>query len=186
MGVQNKLIAQGRGPALPVPSLAEIAAHQTIHYLETNKLPLDAIPGAKELAQKVGFTQRWQMFAPSPPTLDGFPVFETISENGAVEDIFTSPPRALSFETPDDVVGLFDSARQRAFLLQAWLMEDQDRATFFTRYARLRCAEVNADRAAGARITALRLHYIQNKTKSNYQEEVTRHDLGRVDCAADG
>ena len=154
--------------------------------LDGARRPLDAIPIAGDLGQKAGFTQRWQMFAPSPPTLDGFPVLETVSDGGAAEDIFTDPPRALSFDTPEDVVGLFDSARQRAFLLQAWLMEDADRALFFARYARLRCVEANEGRAADAKISAIHIHYIENQTKSNFEEAVTRHDLGQVACDPDG
>lgn len=148
--------------------------------------PIRAMPAVKDIAEKAGFTQRWQMFAPSPPTLDGFPVFETVGGAGAAEDIFTYPPRALSFDTPVDVVGLFDSARQRAFLLQAWLMGGDDRTMYFARYARLRCAEANAGRAQNEKIAAIRIHYIENQTKSHFQEEVTRHDLGQVACHPEG
>ena len=140
----------------------------------------------KDFFQKAGFTQRWIMFAPTPPTLDGFPVFEAISEGGTSEDIFTYPPRALSFDTPDDVVGLFDGARQRAFLLQSWIMGGEDRVMYFSRYARLRCAEVNAARSDAEKISAVKIHYIQNQTKSNFQEEVRRFDLAEVDCAPEG
>ena len=148
--------------------------------------PLKAMPEVKKVFQKAGFTQRWIMFAPTPPTLDGFPVFEAISKGGTSEDIFTYPPRALSFETPDDVVGLFDGARQRAFLLQSWIMGGEDRVMYFSRYARLRCAEVNSARGDAEKISAVKIHYIQNQTKSNFQEEVRRFDLAEVDCAPEG
>lgn len=133
----------------------------------------------KQAAQKAGFTQRWTMFAPTPPTNDGFPIFEAQSASGA-EDIFPYPPRPLSFETPADVVGLFDSARQRAFILQAWIMGGEDRAMFLSRLARHRCAEVNEGR--DDRIASVKIHYLENQTKSNFEEEVRLHHIADVAC----
>lgn len=133
-------------------------------------------------AQKAGFTQRWQMFAPSPPIIDGFPIFEAHSANGEVQNIFPSPPQPLSFETPDDVVGLFGGARQRAFVLQSWMRGGEDRLMYLTRYARYRCDAVNASRTGDDRITTVTIHFLQNETKPNYQEETRLHRVGDLAC----
>lgn len=134
----------------------------------------------KQVAQKAGFTQRWIMFAPTPPTNDGFPIFEAQTDTGPGQDIFPYPPRALSFETPDDVLGLFDSARQRAFLLQAWIMGGEDRMMFMSRLARHRCIEVNEGRTD--KVITVKIHYLENQTKSNFQEEVRLHHIADVAC----
>ncbi len=135
----------------------------------------------KNVAQKAGLTQRWIMFAPTPPTNDGFPIFEAQTDAGPGQDIFPYPPRDLSFDTPDDVLGLFDSARQRAFLLQAWIMGGDDRMKFMSRLARHRCAEVN-DGGGSDHITSVKIHYLENETKSNFQEEVRLHHITDVVC----
>ena len=148
--------------------------------------PLSDLQQISRTAQSAGFTQRWTMFAPSPPTLDGFPVFAAVRADGSMEDIFTYPPRELSFETPDDVVGLFDSARQRAFVLKSWLMGGEDRNMFFTRLVKIRCQEVNDGRSANERVLSVVVHYIENQTKSHFEEEVRQYEVTRVLCPVQG
>lgn len=151
-----------------------------VHELDGRLKPLSSASAIEDAGHKVGFTQRWTMFAPTPPTLDGFPIFEAQTDAGAM-DIFTYPPRPLSFETPTDVVGLFYSARQRAFALQSWLRGGEDRVMFLSRLARHRCAEVNENAAAA--ITNVKIHYLENQTKSAFQEEVRIHTVAEVACA---
>ena len=153
--------------------------------------PFKELTQVKSVAQKSGFTQRWMMFAPSPPTLDGYPVFEAIGKKGrdqnkVGEDIFPYSPRPLSFETPDDAVGLFDSTRQRAFLLKSWIMGGDDRIMFFSRLALHRCAEVNRDRDYEGKITSVKIHFVQNQTKSNFQENIRVHTVVEVICTPEG
>lgn len=143
--------------------------------------PFSETSSIKHAAQKAGFTQHWKMFAPTPPTHDGFPIFEARNDAGVRLDIFPDPPRALSFDTPGDVVGLFDSARQRAFVLQAWIMGGDDRMMYMSRFARHRCAVVNQDGGYG-KITFIKIHYLENQTKSNFQEEVRLHPVADVAC----
>ena len=100
----------------------------------------------------------------------------------AAVDIFPKGGRALSFETPDDVVGLFDSARQRAFILQAWIKGGEDRLTFLSRLARHRCAEENEGREEAQKLVSVTIHYLENQTKSHFQEETRLHPVGEVAC----
>ena len=53
---------------------------------------------------------------------------------------------------------------------------------FLSRLARHRCAEENAGRGDEKKITAVIIHYLENQTKSHFQEETTLHRVGEVAC----
>lgn len=139
-------------------------------------------PGwARAATQALGFSQHWGMFAPQPPTLDGFPVLVATTPSGA-EDAWREDGAAVSFETPDDVVGLFPTTRWRAYVIRAAYSPPEARDAYFRRLMLHVCREKNEDRPPERRIGRIEAKFVQNQSMSNFREKVTVLDFGAVDC----
>ena len=133
-----------------------------------------------------GMTQRWTMFAPSPPARDGYPVLAARRSDGGVEDIFRDPPAPVSFDPPADILGLFENSRWRAFLVRAWVMDEPDRGAYFARFAKQRCADLNADRIGGDVLEHVTIHYVENETLGGFKDKTLIYEVTQTTCAPEG
>ena len=174
-------------PASPVLSGALCVVIAFCLFWNLQGLPPDRREAAPlpdvvvQAAKGAGLTQYWDMFAPSPPAADGFPILVAYSANG-VEDAFRQDGTPVSFDTPDDVLGLFPSHRWRAFLLRASGEAEAVRETLYLRWARRVCREKNEGRVGGDRIERIEIKFLKNTTLGGYEEVIETLDFGALTC----
>ncbi|MEM7269337.1 MAG: HTTM domain-containing protein [Pseudomonadota bacterium] len=151
--------------------LGAVIAYSFLANLRHHWTPAEAVAETGyEIADAMGFTQKWDMFAPLPPTRDGFPVWEAALSDGGSVDLVTG--EALSLETPIDVVGRYETHRQRAILFRGWAGEEDLRDLIYGRFVDRACNRWNADNPdrKALEVTA---RFIESRTKANYEDEKT-------------
>ena len=106
--------------------------------------------------------------------------------DGGTEDIFREPPTPVSFEPPEDILGLFESSRWRAFLVRVWVMDEPDRSAYFTRFARRRCADLNTNRFGGDVLEHVTVHFVENETLGGFQDKSRFCEVTQTTCTPEG
>lgn len=143
---------------------------------------VDAVftPQIEAAVKTVGFNQRWGMFAPTPPTDDGYPIVTALNPEPTTIDLWPRPPREIV--APARWTEPFPSHRWRKYLNNLRILDEHDRAPYLRRYADHACAL--ARQTHGEEIAAIRLTLAMNRTKGAYGSEDFTTDWGDWPCAA--
>lgn len=146
-------------------------------------LPFKLPPALDQFIQTVALHQHWNMFSPSPPTMDGWPVLEATLDDGRVLDLFTG--EAPTREKPAVVIDRFRTFRESMIFFKL-ILNDWTRPMGHE-YLRFRVAEWEAQHPEGPRIRSARLVMMYEPTLLDCREGIPRPWLlGRVGEGKDG
>jgi Vitamin K-dependent gamma-carboxylase len=112
-------------------------------------------PEVAETVATLRMTQGWKMFA-SPSKRRGWYVLEgTLSDDAAVDLLAGSGP--VRWEKPEHVSSAFESRAWRKYFS---VMRGRETAPFRAAFGRYLCRVHASDRAPGARLSSIKLHYL--------------------------
>ena len=115
----------------------------------------------------------WKLFAPNPPTTDGYFVVRGNLSSGETVDLY--PHADTADEPPPDTAATYPTARWRKYLLEARRNEVVRR-----QFADYLCRRgVDGHDAAVERLT---MAYVQESVRLDEPNTVERVELGRYDC----
>ena len=109
-------------------------------------------------ARALGVHQSWQMFAPAPPSEDGWFVMPGLLESGAIVDVWSGGP--VRFDKPADVAATYRGPRWTKLLSNLSMSQYQGLRPPFVRWL---CRRWNRDAAAGAKLTQVDLYYVMER-----------------------
>jgi hypothetical protein len=121
---------------------------------------------------------RWSMFAPEPPRVDGWFVAPAQLESGGRADAWNGGP--VRWDPPPDVSATYPTARWRKYLENV-RREDAPLGRPFAAYL---CRRWNAAHPTDA--TAVRVVYVEQSTRLSGPEPTRRVELARRSCDAAG
>jgi predicted DCC family thiol-disulfide oxidoreductase YuxK len=100
-------------------------------------------PWQDSIGLTLGLDQKWDMFAPSPLTYDGFYVVEGRQRDGKQVNVI-HPGRPVSFEPPASIADEYPNERWRKYLMNLYLPENTPYRLYYGRYL---CRSWNDGRA---------------------------------------
>ncbi len=117
---------------------------------------------------------RWRMFAPNPPSTDGWYVVPGALAGGGTIDAFHGGP--VTWDRPRDLAATYPSARWRKYLTNLRWTGDAQLARSFADHVCWRWR----DRG----LTAIEVYFLAEPTTLSGPEPVERRLLGQFDCRA--
>jgi hypothetical protein len=113
----------------------------------------------------------WKLFAPNPPTDDGWYVARGELTSGETVDVY--PHAETGFERPDHIADTYPNARWRKYLTGLRHGSERRIAAFAAYLCR------TGTEAHGETVTEVDLTFVRENVRTG---ERTRHDLGTYDC----
>ena len=86
------------------------------------------------MMQTLRISQRWNMFAPHPPSTSGWYVIPGSLVDGTEVNVWTKEEAAASFDKPELVSKTFISQRWRKYLMKIWLKKNKEHRLYFGKY----------------------------------------------------
>lgn len=114
------------------------------------------LPAPLRAASRVlGLNQSWQLFAPSPPSEDGWYVMPGLLESGEVVDVWSGG--GVRFDKPDDVAANYGGGRWVKLLSNLSMSQFSALRPPFLRWL---CRRWNEDAPSGRRLTQVDLYFV--------------------------
>ncbi|MDJ0785802.1 MAG: HTTM domain-containing protein [Myxococcota bacterium] len=137
-------------------------------------------PSLKTVAGKaLRLHQRWSMFSPDPPELDGWPRIEGVLADGSRRDLLTGEP--FDPRKPERVIDTYPSFRWAQFFESTW--EDSSKPStlaLYREYARWLCESAAADEPALERV---RIHHAAELTTPAGPRQKELHLMTERSCS---
>jgi hypothetical protein len=126
---------------------------------------------AVSLGPFLGLDQYWGMFAPAPPSQDGWYVIPGTLRDGRKVDVMAVTRddyrlQEVSWEKPRYVPGTFKNEHWRKYLENIWSEQHADQRLHFGRYI---CREWNARHAGAEQLMTFQITYMLEETLPDYR-----------------
>ncbi|MFK7827625.1 MAG: HTTM domain-containing protein [Oligoflexales bacterium] len=122
-------------------------------------------PSLKPLMHGLRISQRWNMFAPKPPSTSGWYVIPGTLVDGTEVNVWTKEEDKASFEKPDFVAGTFLSMRWRKYLMNIWLKKNKEYRLYFGKYL---CRRWNRNLAEHSKkLLEFRIYFMKQRIINN-------------------
>ena len=121
----------------------------------------------KSIALTLRLDQRWNMFSPGPLTEDGWYVIEGKFRDGKVRDIYSD--KEVTWEKPEDVVGMYKNQRWRKYMMNLWLAEN---SKYRLPYGQYLCRHWNRRGRATDELVSFEIIYMLEVTNPDGTENV--------------
>jgi hypothetical protein len=125
-------------------------------------------PVVMETGRALGLTQYWSMFAPAPPTRDGYPVVIGRDTNGTAWDIFRNPPVPVNMIRPRYMAHHFESHRWRRYANYLLWTTASTRAVLIDEFTEFLCDRAKAQ---GLKVETAEVVWLINTTLPAYGSE---------------
>ncbi len=113
--------------------------------------------------------QKWDMFAPSPFTDDGWFVIPGRLRNGKKVDVFREG-NPVSWDKPDDAISDYKNYRWRKYMRRLWLRRYSDHRLYYGKYL---CRKWNREHDFKNNLLTFDIYFMKERTLPNYKEEET-------------
>jgi hypothetical protein len=119
----------------------------------------------------LGLDQYWGMFAPAPPSQDGWYLIPGTLRGGREVDVFAATRddyrlHDVSWEKPRYVPGTFKNEHWRKYLENIWSEQHADQRLHFGRYI---CREWNARHTGAEQLMTFQITFMLEETLPDYQ-----------------
>ena len=123
--------------------------------------------------------QSWRMFAPDPPTTDGWFVTQGTLMNGGQRDVRTGDE--VTFDRPPDLAATYPTARWRKYLENVRSVPNENHRSYAAHYF---CSEWN--RTHGNNVNKLTIYFMAQQSQLIEEPEpITRRQLHQYDCSGE-
>lgn len=121
-----------------------------------------------EAGRALGWTQYWSMFAPAPPSRDGYPVVIGRDATGLEWDIFQNPPIPVDMMRPKYMAHRFESHRWRRYANHLLWASAPTRPVLIDEFTAYLCARAKAQ---GLAVETAEVVWLINTTLPGYQSQ---------------
>lgn len=120
--------------------------------------------------------QSWRMFAPDPPTTDGWFVIQGSPVNGTTRDVRTGDN--VTFDRPPDLAATYPTARWRKYLENVRSVPNENHRSYLAHYF---CSQWNHSREQDIKTVTIYFMAQQSQLKSQ-TEPITKRRLHQHNC----
>ena len=140
----------------------------------------EAFPAALEQSMfRIGLNQKWGMFAPTPPTDDGYPEVVALTPAPGDLNLWARPHAGIG--PPERWFDPFPSHRWRKYLNNLRILDEESRAPYLRRYADYACRAARVEYGEG--VAGVRFTLRMNRTRGGFGSEDYSTDWGDWPCA---
>lgn len=157
-------------------AVSAIVAVLVVSMLLWNGFALGYLPTAEPMPVSPS-EYRWDMFAPHPPTSDGWIIAPATLSTGRTVDAFHGGP--VSHDRPPDLTTAYPSHRWLVYLTELTRSGNDALRTGFAGYL---CRRWNSEHSA--EMEEVSLIFYEERTRLDGPEPVTRVNLGQYQCSA--
>jgi predicted DCC family thiol-disulfide oxidoreductase YuxK len=146
--------------SLAVAALALLVLWLNLISLPSLRRPL---PDSLRVARDVlSLTQKWNMFAPAPSSVDGWPVVRGVTRDGTVVDVLRNKPGEPDWTRPRRIAVTYSSYRWRKYVNR---LIDSYNEVHRGLYARYLCRAWNRSHGAYDQLAKLQFYFTAEKVE---------------------